>query len=42
LRLEEKKCANYYVNWGPEHENHNNNASLATVFELPSLTCTTL
>jgi len=23
-----------YVNWGGEHENHNKNASLATVFEL--------
>jgi len=32
---------NSYVNWCAEHENHNENASLATVFEVSSLTCTT-
>ena len=41
LGLAETKCANSYVNRGAEHENHNKNASLATVFELSSLTCTT-
>jgi len=35
------KCANSYVNWGAEHENHNKNASFATVFELSPLTFTT-
>ena len=39
--LAETKCANSYVNWAAEHENHNENASLATVFELSCLTCTT-
>ena len=41
LRLAETKCANSDVNWGAEQENHNKNASLATVFELLSLACTT-
>jgi hypothetical protein len=40
LWLAETKYANSGVNWGAEHENHNENASLAMVFEL-SLTCTT-
>jgi hypothetical protein len=40
LRLIETKCANSYVNWGAEQENNNKNASLNTVFELSSLTCT--
>jgi hypothetical protein len=31
--LAETKCANSYVNWAAEHENDNENASLATVFE---------
>ena len=39
--LAEMKWANSYVNWAAEHENHNENASLATVFELWCLTCTT-
>jgi hypothetical protein len=39
--LAETKCANSYVNWADEQENHNENASLATVFELSSLTFTT-
>jgi hypothetical protein len=41
LWLAEMKCAYSYVNWGAEHESHNKNASLAMVFELSSLTCTT-
>ena len=39
--LAEMKWANSYVNWAAEHENHNENASFATVFELSCLTCTT-
>jgi hypothetical protein len=41
LWVAEMKCANSYVNSAAEHENHYENASLATVFELSCLTCTT-